>query len=153
MNKTTALSLLMLFSASSELMAKHFRKITIVNMTQGPVSILVKDHKQPTSAAVEKAKIPGLPYDDASNYETRMTIKFDVLDSQDIFVQYHQIKRGTDTVIRYQIPDCATHFIVPTNVINDPLLPETKKQKDVTLDEACVANKELEAQAKLAQAE
>lgn len=147
MNKTTALSLLMLFSVSSELMARHFRKITIVNMTQGPVSILVKDHKQPASAAVEKAKIQGLPYDDASNYETRMTKELSVLDSQDIFVQYHQTKSGTDTVIRYQIPDCATRFIVPTNVVNDPLLPETKKQKDVALDAACVANKELEAQA------
>lgn len=155
MNKTTALSLLMLFSASSELMARHSRTLTITNALQGTVRILEKNHAQPNNAGREVLRIAALPFDDASNYADRMTKPITAYDGMDYFVQYHEIVNGVDTVVEYQIPDCAIHFIVPTNVISDKTLSVSNKQKDVLLDKVCVANKRLEAQAKekLAQAE
>ena len=144
MNKRSLITLVVISLIAPEIAARHYRTLTIVNMTQGPVSILIKDHKQPLSAAKEELRIKGIQFDDASNYDTRMKKEISVLDSQDVFVRYHQVKSGVDTVVQQQIPDCATHFVVPTNVTSDPLLTETKKEKVSAFDNACVENKALE---------
>lgn len=144
MNARSLITLVVVSLVAPELAARHYRTLTIVNMTQGPVEIFIKDHKQPTSPAIKTPIIPGLPFNDASDYDTRITKQISVLDSQDVFIRYHQTKSGIDTVVQYQIPNCATHFVVPTNVVSDPLIPENKKKETAAFDDECLANKALE---------
>lgn len=148
MNARSLITLIAVSLLAPELAARHHRTLTIVNMTEGPLSILVKDHKQPMSAAKELLRIQPVKFNDASNYDTRMKKEISVLDSQDVFVRYHQTKSGVDTVVQEQVPDCATRFVAPTNVESDPLLAASKKEKVSAFDNACLENKELEAQMK-----
>lgn len=128
MNINTALSLLMLFSVSSELMAKHMRRITIVNMIQSPITILSKDRTQPTTGETKIATIPFSPFA-APNLDI-IQQELNVADSQDLFVEYNN---NTDESIRYQIPPCATYFAVQKDVL-------TSQEQKITLDPECVAN-------------
>lgn len=148
MNARSLITLVVVSLVAPELAARHYRTLTIVNMTHGTLSILVKDHKQPMSAATEKLRIQPVEFNDASDYDTRMQQDISVLDSQDVFVRYHQVKSGVDTVIQQKVPDCATRFVAPANVESDPLLPTSKKQKVTAFDDECLANKALEASMK-----